>query len=176
MNYYVIYVCEEDSVRIEPTFIDGLNPLGEEWDAGKKLEVPKGIQFDTYLPKRNFYDWVGGYSWNPYVGENVKNRLEPLLGKLVQWVGPIQCKSKTYFMLNCINVVDCLLPESNSNKIFFRNAGLREQWLFRPKPFVRQLIATESLRDDVLKAGDSGVRCGLIRQDGWITSFHNSQQ
>ncbi|MEY4483041.1 MAG: hypothetical protein RL693_493 [Verrucomicrobiota bacterium] len=176
MRHFSIYVCEEDSVRLEPLAPDDRpRPLGENWDEGQVIDVPEKVVFKTYLKQNKLYDWIGGYSWNPYVSEAVKNRLHPLLGETVQWIGPVECKGRNYFMLNCINIIDCLLPGSHSHKLLFNDNQFNDQWLFRPKGLVRCLIATEQFKKNIFQAGDSGIRFGLVKDDGWVTSFHSSE-
>jgi hypothetical protein len=169
MNFYLIYVCEDDAIRIEPDWAGGdKSPLGEEWDDGRIINFPAQLKFKTYLKNQKAHDWVGGYSWIPYVSQRVKDRLEPQLGAAVQWHGPIPCKKKLYYMLNCVKSVDCLLPNSNSNQLFFNEQVVSNELIFRPKGFSRKLIATDQLKSSITEAGDSGIRFGMIQSDGWV--------
>jgi hypothetical protein len=98
MNFYLIYVCEDDAVRIEPDWAGAdKSPLGVDWDDGRIINFPEKLKFKTYLKSQKVHDWVGGYSWLPYVSQRVKDRLEPELGATVQWHGPIPCKGTCYY-------------------------------------------------------------------------------
>ncbi|WP_050028197.1 hypothetical protein [Verrucomicrobium sp. BvORR034] len=175
MNCYDIYVCEGDSIRIEPNVAIGQpNPLGPTWDEGLILNVPGEVDFVTYLKKNKAYDWVGGYSWQPYVKAKVKTRLVPLLGSAVQWIGPIPHKNEEYYMLNCVNIVDCQPHEEGWPHSVNSHFAADQAMLFRLKGSVRRLIATESLKANIFASGDTGIRMALISQNGAATWFHDA--
>lgn len=161
MTYFIIHVAENDTQAVEgPTELMGKCDAGArfEWPTSGKLRMTcAGVP----------YDWIPGGSWYPFVCEAVKTRIESAVGDSVQWIGPFVVQKKTYFLLNCVDVIDCVLPHSNSNQLFIDSRAVENKILFRPKGFTRRLICAESLRDDCVRHGDTGIRFGRIQDDGW---------
>jgi hypothetical protein len=160
-TFYRIWVAENDSEQVA-----GPKVLMDQCDTGVPFDWPPSAQVAS-MCDGNAYDWIPGMSWYPFVTESIKLRLEPIVGASIQWHGPFLVRGKSYYLLNCINVVDCALPKSNSNQLFVdaNNAGTSP--IFRPKGFVRWLICSQAFRDNCVNHGDTGIRFGRIKEDGW---------
>jgi len=167
MNFFKIYVAENDSAEIDAKFREGEeSPIMPAWK-GQKVTCDR-IILKNYKKKGIFYDWMPGISWAPYVKTYIKDRLEDKLGEWVQWVGPFQVEGHELYLLNCINVIDCAFPKSNHNNLLLNMDELKDQVIFRPKRFEKDLIITEWLKEEIETARDTGIRFGKIREDGWM--------
>jgi hypothetical protein len=113
------------------------------------------------------YDWLSGNCWSPFVTQAIKMRLEPMVGDCIQWHGPFLVSEKLYYLMNCVKVIDCALPGSNSNQLFVDSKAVESVPVFRPKGFLKDTICSERFRTDCVLHGDTGVRFGRIKDDGW---------
>ena len=161
MKYFRIHICENDGERV-----DGPDPLFQLCDSAVRFDWPQSLFIKTTI-KGKLYDWIGGYSWMPFVKEHIKSRLGPLVGDAVQWHGPFVFRGHQYFLLNCVKVVDCAKDGSNDNKLIIDNDIAVGEVLFRPLGFMRKLICSSELMESCGKNGDSGIRFGRICDDGW---------
>lgn len=85
--------------------------------------IGKSIPSDWIIPKHNLdfpkkklKDFILGYSQAPFVSEIVKNAINENFEGLVEfhWIGKI--KEKDYFVMNVVNLLDCLdLKQSEIN-------------------------------------------------------------
>ena len=156
-----MHVCENDSQQVLGP--DSLWDL----DCGDRFDWPASESAKPGEIKGRMCGWLPGNCWSPFVSQEIKGRLEPLVGECVQWHGPFEIHGQTYFFLNCVNVLDCALPASDSNLTFIDAKAVGESCIFRPKGFVRDLICSEAFRDNCVHSRDTGVRFGRIKDDGW---------
>lgn len=160
MSFYKIHVAEND----------GLEILGPSWlfdiDRGEKFDWPAGEPAKPGT-KGTIYGWLPGNCSSPFVSQEIKNRLESLVGTSVQWHGPFAVRGHSYFFLNCINTIDCALPGSDSNQLFIANDVVGASHLFRVRGRAPRLYCSQAFRDDCVNCGDTGVRFGRIKEDGW---------
>jgi hypothetical protein len=161
MNYYRLRVSENDSIQLA-----GADPLFALMKSGRQFKWPAHVQV-VEDAKGVAYDWVPGWSWCPFVTSNVRNNLEVLLGEGVQWHGPFVFHKNTYHLLNCTTIVDCALRASNCNQMRLDHSKLGGVHMFRPNRFRKHLFVSEALRDAIVTNGDTGVRFGLLKPDGW---------
>jgi hypothetical protein len=161
MTYYRIHACEAGGQQImcpDAVF---------ELDCGTPFDWPTNQPTRATNKTGELYDWLEGNCWSPLVSTKIRARLEPTLKNSVQWHGPFEVRGHDYYLLNCLNVIDCALPGSNSNKLLIDVAAASQLLLFRPQGFVRDLICSQVFRDDCVSNGDTGIRFGRIKEDGW---------
>lgn len=161
VTFYRIYVAENDS---EVAY--GPQILMDYCDKGERFDWPASVAV-TNEGVGKLYDWIGGLSWCPFVAELVKQRIEAIVGDAVQWHGPFAVRGKRYYLLNCVNILDCTLAGSNSNKLFIDASIVGQASLFRAQGFLRRLICSQAFRDDCVSNRDTGIRFGRIKEDGW---------
>lgn len=167
MCLYRIYIAENDSASIGPILEENEeDPIFEPTSLGREVFV-KDLNIENYYKNGTFYDWLPGWSWAPFTADHVHARLfSKLVGK-VQWIGPFYVDDHGLFLFNCTNLIDCAKNGSNSNKLII-NDDLSDELIFRPIGFEKDVIITESLKQDIETAGDTGIRFGKILEDGWI--------
>ena len=161
MNYYRIHVSENDGHRI-----DGSDQLYELCRSGMPFDWNNSFELQTSA-KGKLYDWIGGYSWWPFVTKKVKSRIENQTSGAIQWQGPFVIVQQEYFLLNCVKIIDCAKKGSNDNKLFLDKEKLKNVSIFRPFGFLKDPICSSDFRDLCVKYGHSGIRFGLIKDDGW---------
>lgn len=161
MNYFRIHISENDGERV-----DGPDPLFQLCDSATSFEWPRSLIIKSTF-KGKLYDWIGGYSWMPFVKEHIKSRIEPRVGDTIQWHGPFLFRGHQYFLLNCVKVVDCAREGSDDNMLFIDHEKARHETMFRPLGFTRKLICSSEFMEECGKNGDSGIRFGHIGNDGW---------
>jgi hypothetical protein len=160
MKFYHIHVCENDSARIKINYVsDSLNNgMPFDWPEWRPSMDSKG----------NLYDWIGGYSWAPYVSDSVQKRLSEI--ENIQWHGPFLIEGRYYFLMNVLSVMNCITDDSTSNKTFFNQETAANYQIFRPRiegKNCRQIFVSESFKKQTEAAGETGLRFGLIKSDGW---------
>ncbi len=160
MNIYCIHVCENDSARIISSGLDELLESGVEfeWPGSKPILDAQGI----------YHEWIGGYSWSPYVLESVRMRLDKVGN--IQWHGPFLIDKRQYYLMNVLAVTNITKETSSSNKTFFNEDIVGDYEIFRPKVnanYSRKIFVTESFKVQTECAGERGIRFGLIKSDGW---------
>jgi hypothetical protein len=161
MSFYRVHVAETDGQQVV-----GPEALFE-LDCGERIEWPANEPAKPEKRIGKLYGWLSGNCWCPFVSHSIKNRLAPLVGDSVQWHGPFDVRGCFYFFLNCINVIDCALPGSDSNQLLIASDVVGDSALFRPRGFTRDLICSQEFRDNCVNSGDTGVRFGRIKEDGW---------
>jgi hypothetical protein len=161
MSFYRVRVAEHDAEEAH-----GPKSLMDHCDKGERFDWPASSSVACGGVGK-MYDWIPGRSCYPFVADVIKSRLEPLVGESVQWHGPFSIRERVYYLLNCISVIDCALPGSSSNQTFIDSKAVGELLIFRPKGFTRHLLCNQAFRDDCVKNGDTGVRFGRIKEDGW---------
>jgi len=161
MSFYRVRVAENDGQQLfgpESLF---------DIDCGDRFDWPAAEPAKPGKTKGKLYGWLAGNCWSPFVSHEIKNRLSDLVGGSVQWHGPFDVRGRDYFFLNCLNVIDCALQGSNDNQLFINGGAVGESAIFRPKGFTRRLICSQAFRDNCINSGDTGVRFGCIKEDGW---------
>lgn len=161
MIFYRVHVAENDGQQIfgpESLF---------DIDCGDRFDWPADAPAKAGKTKGKMYDWLDGNCSSPFVSHKIKDRLAPLVGGSVQWHGPFDVRGRDYFFLNCVNVIDCALPASNSNQLFIDGNAVGDSHIFRITGRAPRLFCSQTFRDSCLNSGDTGVRFGRIKEDGW---------
>jgi len=161
MSFYRIHACENDGQQIicpSVTF---------DLDRGGRFDWPHDEPTHAAKKSQKLYDWLEGNCWAPFVNSKIKTRLEPATGSTVQWHGPFDVRGNSYFHLNCVDVVDCLLPGSDDNILLLNKAAVADRCLFRVMGRAPRLFCSQAFRDNCVNSGDTGVRFGRIKEDGW---------
>jgi hypothetical protein len=159
--FYKVHVAENDGQEVfGPQSLFDID-RGERFDWLASEPAKPGETHGT------MHGWLGGNCWSPFVSHEIKERLQPLLGSSIQWHGPFDVRGHTYFFLNCLNVIDCALPGSNSNLLFIDGDTVGKSQLFRIKGRAPRLYCSKAFRDNCVHSGDTGVRFGRIKEDGW---------
>ena len=159
MNYYHLHCAENDGAKLYAP-----DPVYDYLVQGEPFIWPSGLAVGELDGK--LYEWIGGWPWAPSVKESVHRRLRHL-DDSVQWHGPFVVKSERYFLINCTKRIDCAMPSSDNNRLFLNYSKLAGVQLFRPVGFLRLLIVSEEFKLGVERAGETGVRFGLIQENGW---------
>jgi hypothetical protein len=161
MKFYRMHVAENDGLRFDSKNLFDLTKTGVPFTWCDDLSPT--IQQDGIL-----YDWIGGWSWAPYVSAKAYSRLaKNYCDEKIDWHGPFEIKKSTYYLLNCVNVIDCALIGSNSNKLFLNREAIGSSHIFRPRLFTKNIIVTEFFKKHLDASKESGVRLGYINDDGW---------
>jgi len=161
MTFFELFVAENNAVEAH-----GPKLLMDHCDQGKPFDWPVSASVANGGIGK-LYDWIPGSSWYPFVADSIKPRIEKMVAGTVQWHGPFAVLGRNYYLLNCVNILDCALPGSNSNKLFIDTRVVGQSPLFRPKGYVRRLICSQAFRDDCVNNRDTGIRFGRIKEDGW---------
>lgn len=74
-------------------------PLPQDW------KMPK---YELGAPNKPLHDFVHGESVAPFISERVKTTLEAIAGESVQFWPIGKIKNHNYFILNVINIINCL--------------------------------------------------------------------
>jgi hypothetical protein len=160
MNIYCIHVCENDSARVVFDKSDHF------LEPGVEFSWPSCIP--TLSCKGRFYDWIKGGICAIYVLEKVRIRLKGLSN--VQWHGPFLVDGNKYFLMNVLCVPNITKDNSSYNQIFFNESVAVDYDIFRPKVnanYARKIFVSESFKKQTEAAGETGLRFGLIKSDGW---------
>ena len=159
--FYRVHVAENDGQQIfgpESLF---------DIDCGDRFDWPSSEPAKPGKIKGKMYGWLDGNCSSPFISTEIKDRIRPLVGSCVQWHGPFDVCGRAYVFLNCVNVIDCALPGSNNNLLFIDGQAVGESHLFRIKGRAPRLFCSQAFRDNCVISGDTGVRFGRIKEDGW---------
>lgn len=141
-------------------------PLPTNW------QLPKHTAENTDCPLNDFVD---GYFQAPYISDRARRLLEPIVGQEAEFRSIGQILGNDYFVMNIINLVDCLDKERSEitwstdgrilllAKAVFFHQRIRARAVFKIPEYPSRIYVTNEFVDNVRQHRLTGV--GIERAD-----------